>query len=86
MQQRAQRAQEAVQVAQQLLGLQPHHDDQRAGDELGREVDRAVHAVPVARCVVAAPVADAVAVVVLAVVAIPGEKGEKVFGDLAKLN
>lgn len=70
-QQGSQRAQETVQVSQQLFRLQPNHDDQRAHCHLGWNVRRTVQAVPTALLIVAAQVAEAVLVVVCAVLVIP---------------
>ncbi|TNN53818.1 hypothetical protein EYF80_035963 [Liparis tanakae] len=68
----SQGAQEAPQVPEQLLGLQPDHDDQHAVDHLGRRVGGAVQAVPAAGLRVAALVTDAVPKVVRA-----GHTGER---------
>lgn len=64
MQQGPQGAQETPQVSEQLLGLQPDHDDQHAVYHFGRSVGGAVKAVPAASLRVAARVTVAVPKVV----------------------
>lgn len=71
MQERSQRAQEAADVPQQLVGGHQHHDDQGALCQLLSLVASAVQPVPAALLAVAALVAAPVRVVISTVLVIP---------------